>query len=137
MSDEFENEFIDHDLKRGSQRFAYTDPATGEKKIGYGEVPLPHGEYPVDMDLEDEEAMAQYDLDRFKIRGVNVLKYSPQDFEDIRSQDEGTQLTDPAWIASSKILYRTTENKAFEGEDKDVAQWGCLLYTSPSPRDRG
>ena len=124
MSDEFENEFIDHDLKRGSQRFAYTDPATGEKKIGYGEVPLPHGEYPVDMDLEDEEAMAQYDLDRFKIRGVNVLKYSPQDFEDIRSQDEGTQLTDPAWIASSKILYRTTENKAFEGEDKDVAQWG-------------
>tara|TARA_R100000808_G_C2154821_1_gene166204 strand:+ start:6589 stop:9198 length:2610 start_codon:yes stop_codon:yes gene_type:complete len=124
MSDEFENEFIDHELKRGSQRFAYTDPATGEKKIGYGEVPLPHGEYPADMDLENEEAMAQYDLERFKIRGVNVLKYSPEDFEDIRSQDEGSQLTDPAWIASSKILYRTTQDKAFEGEDKDVAQWG-------------
>ncbi|QDP60349.1 MAG: hypothetical protein Unbinned4509contig1000_19 [Prokaryotic dsDNA virus sp.] len=84
--------------------FMYRDPITGDATNGYGEIPLPWGEYPEGMDVDGEEAAA-YDLNRGRILMIPSQTFDQQNLGKIVAQEQGTELNDPHFITASRILH--------------------------------
>ena len=84
--------------------FMYRDPITGDATNGYGEIPLPWGEYPEGMDVDGEEASA-YDLNRGRILMIPSQTFDQQNLGKIVAQEQGTELNDPHFITASRILH--------------------------------
>ena len=142
LDDEFsavyqENYIADYD----KQQVIYVDKLTGKEKAEPGYLPLETG-YPEGIEPGSEEAIT-YDIRRIRIHGFPQNYLDANHLEQVNKMKEGSQITDPAWITASKIMYHYLEtsditlaknmigNQDPETEggqgpksDKEYAEWG-------------
>lgn len=135
--DDLSATFSEYFTTKGHDGYVFKDPITGEVREHIGEMPLPWGEYPDNIEPESKEAAA-YDLSRGAVRAL-PSQIIERDF--LASQGElpeGSQIDDPYWITASKVLHdfmghnqprepgpmRLAPLKAKEMTPEDYAEWG-------------
>ena len=68
------------------------------------------------------------------------MKKTVKTFLKSTAKDYVARSVNPPVVRASTILFKTMQELRKHQKDiakgKDVAYWDCLLYTSPSPRDR-
>jgi len=137
--DDLSATFSEYFTNKGHDGYVFKDPITGQVREHIGEMPLPWGEYPDNIEPESKEA-ASYDLSRGAVRAL-PSQIIERDF--LASQGElpeGSQIDDPYWITASKVLHdymghsdfkqalqkrpgiRTNQTKPMTPED--YAEWG-------------
>tara|TARA_R100000664_G_scaffold33951_1_gene52963 strand:- start:163 stop:2334 length:2172 start_codon:yes stop_codon:yes gene_type:complete len=102
--DDLSATFSEYFTNKGHDGYVFKDPITGEVREHIGEMPLPWGEYPDNIEPESKEAAA-YDLSRGAVRAL-PSQIIERDF--LASQGElpeGSQIDDPYWITASKVLH--------------------------------
>lgn len=135
--DDLSATFSEYFTNKGHDGYVFKDPITGEVREHIGEMPLPWGEYPDNIEPESKEAAA-YDLSRGAVRAL-PSQIIERDF--LASQGElpeGSQIDDPYWITASKVLHdymghnqpresgpmRLAPLQAKEMTPEDYAEWG-------------
>ena len=142
LDDEFSKVYQENYIADSSnQQIVYRDKLTGREVAEPGTLPLETG-YPEGIEPGSEEAIT-YDIRRIRIHGFPQNYLDAQHLEEVNKMKEGSQITDPAWITASKIMYHYLEvsditlaknmigNQDPETEggqgpksDKEYAEWG-------------
>ena len=84
--------------------FFYHDPKTFKVKAGFGEVPLPWGEYPEGM-VKNTKESNEYDLNRGRIYPLPHEIFEKSNLANVAAQEQGTELNDPNFITASRLLH--------------------------------
>ena len=136
MSDTFLNILENTQLNRSvGKSFAYTDPLDGKVKETPGEMPLPFDKgYPAGIEPGSEAAM-EYDVYRSNFTKIPDFSLSDDYIAARRKDRQGTELTDPIWLAASNQLYRHFYNQGgvvAAGMDdpstltpREMGEWGA------------
>ena len=136
MSDTFLNILETTQLNRSvGKSFAYTDPLDGKVKETPGEMPLPFDKgYPAGIEPGSEAAM-EYDVYRSNFTKIPDFSLSDDYIAARRKDRQGTELTDPIWLAASNQLYRHFYNQGgvvAAGMDdpstltpREMGEWGA------------
>tara|TARA_B100000212_G_scaffold341436_1_gene324612 strand:+ start:6021 stop:8684 length:2664 start_codon:yes stop_codon:yes gene_type:complete len=142
LDDEFSKVYQENYIADSSkEQVIYVDKLTGKEKAEPGYLPLETG-YPEGIEPGSEEAIT-YDIRRIRIHGFPQNYLDAEHLEQVNKMKEGSQITDPAWITASKIMYHYLEtsditlaknmigNQDPETEggqgpksDKEYAEWG-------------
>tara|TARA_B100001989_G_scaffold118139_2_gene83228 strand:- start:5491 stop:9291 length:3801 start_codon:yes stop_codon:yes gene_type:complete len=136
MSDTFLNILETTQLNRSvGKSFAYTDPLDGKVKETPGEMPLPFDKgYPAGIEPGSDAAM-EYDVYRSNFTKIPDFSLSDDYIAARRKDKQGTELTDPIWLAASNQLYRHFYNQGgvvAAGMDdpstltpREMGEWGA------------
>ncbi len=142
LDDEFSKVYQENYIADSSgEQVIYIDKLTGKEKAEPGYLPLETG-YPEGIEPGSEEAVT-YDIRRIRIHGFPNNYLDANHLEQVNKMKEGSQITDPAWITASKIMYhyletsditlaknmignQDPETEGGEGpkSDKEYAEWG-------------
>ena len=142
LDDEFSKVYQENYIADSSnQQIVYRDKLTGREVAEPGYLPLETG-YPEGIEPGSEEAIT-YDIRRIRVHGFPQNYLDAQHLEEVNKMKEGSQITDPAWITASKIMYHYLEvsditlaknmignqdPETEEGQgpksDKEYAEWG-------------
>ena len=92
-----------------------------------------------------KEELRQMGCSRLQVwqKGVDTVTFNPQFKNEefsrrvLTEERSGSIIGCVGRLGAEKNLYALKETLTYLPEDTNVAIIGCLLYTSPSPRDRG
>ncbi len=108
LDDEFSKTYQENYIADSSeQQVVYIDRLTGKEITEPGYLPLETG-YPEGMEIGSEDAMT-YDIRRIRIHGFPQNYLDAEHLKTVQEMKEGSQITDPAWITASKIMYHYLE----------------------------
>ena len=102
--DDLSATFSEYFTNKGHDGYVFKDPITGEVREHIGEMPLPWGEYPDNIEPESKEAAA-YDLSRGAVRALPSQIIERNFLASQGELPEGSQIDDPYWITASKVLH--------------------------------
>lgn len=115
MDDDFSSIFLkNYIMQQHEKTFLYRDLITNEAMEGVGDIPLPWGEYPDNIEPDSRQADF-YDLSRSKYVPLPDDVMDAKTIKAIQSLPENSQIDDPIWIGASRIVH-----EYFNSEDNDV-----------------
>ncbi len=105
-------------IAKSEKSWVLKNPVTGVVHEGFGEAPLPWGQYPEGVDPDGTDGHA-YDMVRGDYYSIPQAYMEPGGLDEIKEQSQDSVTSDPLWATASKVLYNYLNPQEYGRENTD------------------